>query len=147
MEKPEKDYNMIDWWKKVFLKNYANFNGRARRSEYWYFSLASLLIFVPFYILAIAGISNDEESLLSDFSFGVITLLMLAIIVPSLAVTVRRLHDTNKSGWYYFITLIPLGSIILLVWLFTEGDSRANKYGDDPKNPGLPEFDFDQDPI
>ena len=68
----------------------------------------------------------------------------LSLIIPTLAVTVRRLHDTNKSGWYYFISLIPLiGGIILLVWLLSDGDRYANNYGDDPKNPGTPSFDFE----
>jgi uncharacterized membrane protein YhaH (DUF805 family) len=57
---------------------------------------------------------------------------------------VRRLHDINKSGWYYFIALIPIaGAIILLVWLFKEGDKGSNEYGDDPKK-SMPDFDFDQ---
>ena len=147
MEKQERDYNIIDWWKKVFLKNYANFSGRARRSEYWYFTLANLLLIIPFYILVFVGIENDYDSPLADFAFGFTTLLFVVIIIPSLAVAVRRLHDTNKSGWYYFICLLPFGSIVLLVWLSTEGNSGVNNYGDDPKNPGIPEFDFDQDPI
>lgn len=101
MEKLESDYNMIDWWKKVVLKNYANFKGRARRAEYWYFTLANFLMIIPFYILAMVGISSDSSSLII---FGVIgyALIALATIVPSLAAVARRLHDINKSGWYYF---------------------------------------------
>jgi uncharacterized membrane protein YhaH (DUF805 family) len=71
----------------------------------------------------------------------------LGSIIPGLAVTVRRLHDLNKSGWNYFIILIPLiGSIILLVWLFTDGDRFTNNYGEDSKNPTPPEFDFEEHP-
>ena len=137
----EQNYNMIDWWKKVYLKNYANFSGRARRAEFWYFTLASFLIYIIFaFLTAITGIANDGSPLLAI----IFAIFYLSLVIPTLAVTVRRLHDINKSGWYYFISLIPLvGSIILLVWLFTDGDRFVNNYGDDPKNPGIPKFDFE----
>ena len=144
MEKHESSYNMIDWWKKVVLKNYANFNGRARRSEYWYFTLANLLFLIPFYILGIVGTTSDNSGL-SILGMGVYMIVALGTLVPSLAVAVRRLHDLNKSGWNYLFVLIPLvGPIILLVWFCTEGGKFVNNYGDDPKNPAVPEFDFDQ---
>ncbi|MFT3679609.1 MAG: DUF805 domain-containing protein [Ferruginibacter sp.] len=144
MEKQESDYNLVDWWKKVVLKNYANFNGRARRAEYWYFVLANILLIIPFYIIGIAGAVSDNQAL-GTLGLVVYVLLALATIVPALAVAVRRLHDLNKSGWYYFVALIPLvGSIILLVWFCTDGDRFVNNYGEDPKNPGTPEFDFEQ---
>ena len=137
----EQNYNMIDWWKKVYLKNYAYFSGRARRAEFWYFTLASFLIYIIFAVLtAITGVAIDGSPLLAI----VFAIFYLSLIILTLAVTVRRLHDINKSGWYYFISLIPLvGSIILLVWLFTDGDRLVNNYGDDPKNPGIPKFDFE----
>lgn len=142
MEKLESDYNMIDWWKKVVLKNYANFQGRARRSEYWYFVLFNFIIIIPFYVIGLIGAANDSTAL-SVLGFGVYGIVALGSLVPSLAVVVRRLHDTNRSGWYYFICLIPLvGGILLLVWMFTEGDRFQNNYGDDPKNPGIPELEF-----
>lgn len=144
MEKPESNYNIIDWWKKVVFKNYANFSGRARRAEYWYFALANVLLIIPFYAIGIAGIFTETYAL-SILGFSVYGIVALGIFVPSLAVIVRRLHDINKSGWSYFIGLIPLvGAIILLVWFFTDGDRHTNNYGPDPKNPGSPEFDFDQ---
>ncbi|MEQ1797895.1 MAG: DUF805 domain-containing protein [Lacibacter sp.] len=142
MEKHESDYNMIDWWKKVLLKNYANFQGRARRSEYWYFVLFNIIVIIPFYVIGLIGAANDSIAL-TVLGFGVYGIVALASLVPSLAVVVRRLHDTNRSGWYYFIGLIPLvGGILLLVWMFTEGDRFQNNYGDDPKNPGIPELEF-----
>ena len=127
---------------KSILKNYANFSGRARRAEFWYFTLASFLIYIIFaFLTAITGIANDGSPLLAI----IFAIFYLSLIIPTLAVTVRRLHDINKSGWYYFISLIPLvGSIILLVWLFTDGDRFVNNYGDDPKNPGIPQFDFEK---
>jgi uncharacterized membrane protein YhaH (DUF805 family) len=144
MEKQETNYNLIDWWKKVILKNYANFEGRARRAEYWNFVLANFLILIPLYLIGIAGIFS-ESSALSMLGMGLYGILALGTLVPSIAAVVRRLHDTNKSGWYYFIAFIPLiGAIILLVWLFTDGDRNTNTYGDDPKSIGSPEFDFDQ---
>ena len=144
MKKSESDYNLIDWWKKVVLNNYANFSGRARRAEFWYYILGNFIILVPFYILGIIGITN-EMGALSTLGFMVYGIVALGTFIPSLAVTVRRLHDLNKSGWYYFIFLIPLvGSIILLVWFFTEGNRYTNNYGEDPKNPNEVVFDFEQ---
>jgi uncharacterized membrane protein YhaH (DUF805 family) len=144
MEKAESNYNIIDWWKKVVFKNYANFSGRARRAEYWYFVLANFVLIIPFYVIGIAGIFSDSYSL-SILGFAVYGILALGMFLPSLAVAVRRLHDINKSGWSYFIALIPLiGGIILLVWFFTDGDRHTNNYGPDPKNTAGIEFDFDQ---
>ena len=147
MEKQESDYNMIDWWKKVAFKNYANFSGRARRAEYWYFVLGNFILIIPFYVLAIVGVSNENIglSLLGNIVYLVIA---LGFFIPGLAVAVRRLHDINKSGWYYFIVLIPLiGAIVLLVWFFTDGDRFTNNYGADPKNLNEVEFDFERPEI
>lgn len=147
MEKPESNYNMIDWWKKAVFKNYANFTGRARRSEYWYFVLFNIILLVPILILLSYGADNESDSI-AMLGFSIFGIAFLGLLIPWLALVVRRLHDLNKSGWNYFVRFIPLvGPIILLVWLCTEGDRSRNKYGEDPKNPGLPEFDFDQQPI
>ena len=144
MEKHESDYNMIDWWKKVVLQNYANFNGRARRAEYWYFVLFNVILIVPVYIIVIAGAVNENDGV-ATAGFSLLGLFIIGLIIPWLAVVVRRLHDLNKSGWYYFVRFIPLvGPIIFLVWMCTDGNRFANNYGDDPKNPGTPEFDFEQ---
>lgn len=144
MEQNTSNPGMFGWWKKVVFENYANFNGRARRSEYWYFALANLVLILPFYLLAFVGALNDMQWL-AVLGGIVYVLAALALIVPSLAVAVRRLHDINKSGWFYLIGLIPfIGGIILLVWFFTEGTKGPNDYGDDPKNPAAPTFDFEQ---
>lgn len=136
---------IFGWWKKVVFDNYANFNGRARRSEYWYFVLATIILIIPFYALLIVGVVTQKEWLL--ISGGAVFFLgILGLIIPSLAVTVRRLHDINKSGWYYFVGFIPLvGGIITLVWSCTAGTPGPNEYGEDPKNPAGPVFDFEQD--
>lgn len=144
MQKHESSFNMLDWWKKVVFENYANFSGRARRAEYWYSALMNFILIIPFYGLAIAGVAMDSSSL-SFLGIGAYILIALGVLIPGLAVAVRRLHDINKSGWYYFIGLIPfIGAIILLVWFFTDGDRFPNNYGPDPKNPDAPAFDFEQ---
>ncbi|CAI8399845.1 MAG: Inner membrane protein YhaI [Flavobacterium sp. SCGC AAA160-P02] len=98
------------------LKNYATFSGRARRSEYWYFVLFNTI--VSFIIGFIGGLT--ELTVLGNiYSIGV--------LIPSIAVGVRRMHDVGKSGWFL---LIPIYNFILAV---TNGDSGSNKYGDDPK--------------
>lgn len=142
MPKPESDYNLFNWWVKVVIKNYANFEGRARRSEYWYFALVNILLIIPFYILLF---SFDQEFSQFVNVFGALyAIFFLGLFIPWLAVAVRRLHDLDKSGWYLLIYFIPFGGIVLLVWFFTEGNKFPNKYGDDPKNPGIPDFDFDK---
>lgn len=122
----------MEWYKKCWQK-YADFTGRARRKEYWMFYALTMVFFVV--ALTVDSLISVATSSLFDFSFPIVfLLLMLASIVPTLAVTVRRLHDTNRSGWYYFISLIPLvGGIILFVALVEDGTSGTNKYGEDPK--------------
>ncbi|WP_330442362.1 DUF805 domain-containing protein [Flavobacterium sp. C4GT6] len=116
---------MINWYLKVVRDNYVNFNGRARRSEYWYFTLCNVLISI---FLAIIGYVLELNFIGDIYS--------LAVLLPGLAVAVRRLHDVNKSGWFLLIGLIPLiGAIWLIVVLATDGDSGSNQYGEDPKNP------------
>ncbi|MEU4109686.1 MULTISPECIES: DUF805 domain-containing protein [unclassified Streptomyces] len=112
----------MHWYVDV-LKKYAVFSGRARRQEYWMFTLFSLIISIVLTIL---------DSAL-DIGF-LSTIYGLAVLLPSLAVTVRRLHDTSRSGWWILITLIPLvGAIILIVFLASEGKPEANEYGPNPK--------------
>ena len=98
---------------------YAQFSGRASRSEYWWFVLASVLvIFVAAFIDGIAG------------SAVVTVIAYLFLIIPGIAVSVRRLHDTNRSGWYLLLNLVPLiGSILIIIWSVTPGDKKANRYG------------------
>ena len=126
----EKFKFMFNWYKKVVFDNYANFNGRARRSEYWYFALMNLII-----LIGAAVLDN-----LLGLTFGVLpygwlyVIFALAVFIPGLAVAVRRLHDVGKSGWFYFIVLIPIvGAIWLLVLFFTEGNHGENQYGENPK--------------
>lgn len=115
---------MIDAYKR-FLKNYANFSGRSTRSDYWYVILANFLI--GFVIGFIGGLIPDLAGVTALIS----GLYSLAIIIPGIAIVVRRLHDINKSGWFYFIALVPLvGVIILLVFLCTASVNENNRYGE-----------------
>jgi uncharacterized membrane protein YhaH (DUF805 family) len=118
---------MIDWYLSVLRDNYANFSGRARRSEYWYFTLCQCIMYIAMILLGVA--------IGGDFEFVPFFLYLLATIIPYLAVLVRRLHDSGKSGWYFFVRLIPfVGTIWLLVLLCTNGDIGSNQYGYDPKH-------------
>lgn len=115
---------MLNYYTGV-LKNYAGFGGRARRAEYWQFALVN----------TVAVILLDIVGAVIHFPFLGI-LYVLATLVPSLAAGVRRLHDTDRSGWWLLIALVPLvGGIILLVFTCTAGQQGPNKYGPDPKAP------------
>ena len=143
MEQNTSNPGLFGWWKKVVFENYANFNGRARRAEYWYFVLANIILILPFYAMLIFGAVTQNEWL-SSVGGLILGLGVFGLIIPSLAVHVRRLHDINKSGWYYFIGFIPfVGGIISLVWSCTEGTPGQNTYGPDPKNPEAPLFEFE----
>lgn len=112
--------DMINIWKTVVLERYAKFDGRAGRAEFWWYALANFLIFLVLAILI--AISNLFWILYVGF--------VLALIVPSIAVAIRRLHDTDKSGWFLLIGLIPfVGQIILLVFYIMEGTSGPNNFG------------------
>jgi uncharacterized membrane protein YhaH (DUF805 family) len=127
---------MIEWYKKVVFENYANFKGRARRSEYWYFQLFNLIILFSVLIVgAVVGSLFNNIMAGLGISYILFILYFLAIIIPSIAVIARRLHDINKSGWFYCVSFIPfIGGIWALVLLCTDGDQNTNQYGPDPKN-------------
>ncbi|MEE1795025.1 DUF805 domain-containing protein [Streptomyces sp. BE308] len=112
----------MNWYLDV-LKNYAGFSGRARRKEYWMFVLFNFIAAVI--LMVIGGVIGTQIPYY---------IYLVAVIVPSIAVVVRRLHDTGRSGWWILISLVPLvGGIILLVFLATEGKYEANEYGANPK--------------
>ena len=110
----------VGFWKRVVLQRYAQFTGRAGRAEFWWYALAALIIGIVFNILmAIA-------------SFFVILYFIyaLAVLIPGIAVGIRRLHDTDKSGWWLLIGLVPLvGLIVLIVFWATDGTTGPNQYG------------------
>lgn len=118
----------MKWYLQV-LKKYADFKGRARRKEYWMFVLFNWIFAITFGIIDITVID------LSPLGYGILhPLYCLIMVVPSIAVAVRRLHDIGKSGWYYLIFLIPLvGAIILIAWFCKEGEQGTNQWGSNPK--------------
>ena len=109
----------MKWYLKVVKDNYANFKGRASREEYW--------MFVLFNFIFLIALSFIEVFLFGLYSSILSDLYVLALLVPSIAVGIRRMHDTGKSGWFL---LIPIYNFILAV---TQGESNSNKYGEVPE--------------
>ena len=117
-------------WYLYVLKNYATFSGRARRKEYWMFFLISALISIVLTLLDILLGTYSVEYEAGLFS-GLYSLL---ILIPSIAVVVRRLHDTDRSGWWILISLIPLiGVIVLFVFMCLDSQPGTNRFGANPK--------------
>jgi uncharacterized membrane protein YhaH (DUF805 family) len=122
----------LSWYLEA-LKKYAVFGGRSRRKEYWYFVLFNLIV-----SLVLSAI----DALLGTFSSSTNVGLLggiygLAIIIPSIAVSVRRLHDIDRTGWWLLISLVPvIGTIVLLVFAALEGTPGENRFGPNPKASG-----------
>ncbi|MFF8381780.1 DUF805 domain-containing protein [Streptomyces sp. NPDC015661] len=113
----------MNWYVEV-LKKYVVFSGRARRKEHWMFFLFNIIAVI---VVATVDLAIGTFPLLYPIYF-------LAVLLPHLGVTVRRLHDTGRSGWFILLSLIPLvGGIILIVFLATESEERPNAYGPNPK--------------
>lgn len=117
-------------WYLQALKKYAEFSGRARRKEYWFFVLFNVLISI---VLSIVDVSAGL--VMQGSGFGVLSgLYSLAVLIPGIAVSVRRLHDTNHSGWWLLIAFVPIiGAIVLLVFMVRDSDSGSNSFGPNPK--------------
>ena len=118
-------------WATLPLKRYAEFTSRSRRKEYWMFLLLSIGIYIIASILdGIAGLNGMIAG-----RYGPVTALVaLGLLVPSLAVSVRRLHDSDRSGWWLLLGLVPIfGEIIVLVFMVLRGTRGANRFGADPK--------------
>ena len=117
----------MNWYLEV-LKKYAVFSGRARRKEYWMFTLFSFIISCA--LVFVEGLAGSP---------GVVTFLCnLAMLIPGMAVKVRRLHDTNRSGWwvlsFFLVVLVPfIGDIVLLVFMVQDSQPNENQYGSNPK--------------
>jgi uncharacterized membrane protein YhaH (DUF805 family) len=119
--------SIFGWYGYTFSK-YATFAGRARRTEYWYFALLNTIA-----TIALAIAFGDESAISLIFS--------LVLILPSIAVGARRLHDIGRSGWWQLIWLVPIiGWIVLIVFFATNGQSGDNQYGPDPKVAPMPEL-------
>jgi uncharacterized membrane protein YhaH (DUF805 family) len=111
------------------LKNYADFSGRARRKEYWLFTLYNIIIFVALVTLgALVGFPGGAEGV-----FVFVAFYMVGVLIPALAVSVRRLHDTGRSGWWFLLYFVPFGAIVVLVFLVQDSNPASNKFGKNPK--------------
>ena len=119
----------MNWYLEV-LKKYAVFDGRARRKEYWMFFLFNIIISIVLGIIdGVVGTSGATGSI--GLLGGLYT---LAVLIPGIAVAVRRLHDTSRSGWWILIGLIPLvGAIVLIVFMVQDGTPGENQFGKNPK--------------
>lgn len=131
----EEELSLFGYFKKC-IKNYANFKGRARRKEYWGYSLFLAIFY--FVIVIFSNIFIKSGSIGAMIFGGLLLILFaVAILLPTLAVTVRRLHDIGKSGGWIFISMVPfIGSIWLLILMLREGESVRNIYGEPTKNFG-----------
>lgn len=135
--------------RKVLKQNYANFNGRASRSEFWLFAFMQyiymMVFFFIFYIIFIGviislalkghiygGTSFDSLFLMLIF-YGVLFLIFLPILLPSFAVTARRLHDVGRSGWWILLMFVPIAGILVFFFLVQQGTKGTNEYGEDPR--------------
>jgi uncharacterized membrane protein YhaH (DUF805 family) len=117
----------MNWYLEV-LKKYAVFDGRARRQEYWMFILISIIISVVLQVV------EGFVGLRMSSGYGILSsIYSLAVLVPTIAVGVRRLHDTGRSGLWYLIILTCVGGIVLLVWFIQDSQPNSNQYGPNPK--------------
>jgi len=123
----------MNWYLDAW-KNYINFQGRARRKAYWMFILFNLIA------LVILGLIESAIGLSGQNGYGILTgLYTLAMILPLIALAVRRLHDTGRSGWWILIGLVPLvGPIVLIVFYVTDSQPGSNQYGPNPKESAPP---------
>jgi uncharacterized membrane protein YhaH (DUF805 family) len=125
---------------KSVYRNFVNFDGRAARSEYWWYILFSILVsIVIMFVEAALGlgqgsVSSGDGGFSAAYAGGPLSIIWsLGNLIPSLAVGIRRLHDTDRSGWWLLIALVPLiGAIVLIVFFATKGTSGANRFGNDP---------------
>lgn len=120
----------MNWYLDVIRNKYAQFSGRARRQEYWMFFLFN---FIASIVLAI--IDGLIGSFSATLGVGVLGgLYALAVLIPGIAVTIRRLHDTDRSGWWMLIVFVPLlGAFVLLAFMVIDGDKGPNQHGPSPK--------------
>lgn len=122
----------MNWYWQVW-KSFGDFAGRSRREEYWMFFLFNVIVQVALFLLIYVFSAMDVKPL-AMISIPLTVAYYLAVFIPWLAVSVRRLHDTDRSGWWLFLALLPvLGEIVLLVFYVQDGTPGANRYGPNPK--------------
>jgi len=119
----------MNWYLEA-LKKYAVFSGRSRRKEYWYFFLFNSIFYLILLIIdTLTGTYNQENGM------GLLTTIyFIAVLLPSLGLSVRRLHDTNRRGWWILLSLIPIiGAIVLLIFMVQDSTPGENRFGSNPK--------------
>ena len=124
-------------WMLMPLRRYAEFSGRSQRKEYWMFFLFQIIVVVVLGIIEGAlGLTGMVAG-----AYGPLTALFwLAVLIPGIAVGIRRLHDTDRSGWWLLLAFVPIvGAIVLIVFFVTDGTRGPNRFGADPKDPGQAE--------
>lgn len=134
----------MNWFFDVIKNRYAKFNGRARRKEYWMFQLFCNIFLILISLVATIGLSiynTGEFPLLGRILMGIGGILffifVFGLIIPGLAVTIRRLHDIDKNGWWILVCAIPyIGPLVLFVFCCLDSQSGTNKYGPNPKGIG-----------
>ena len=122
----------MEWYFTV-LRKYAVFTGRARRKEYWMYTLINGIV------ISILAVSDSFTSMFdTGYGIGMLTsIYILGVMIPGIAVTVRRLHDTGRSGLWYFVGLIPvIGWLAVLIFTLLDSEFGTNEYGDNPKEIG-----------
>lgn len=119
--------------------NYANFKGRARRKEYWMYTLIFTVLLIALMTIMFSVLSFSDETGIETGPGVYLTVILVIVFlfahfIPTIALTVRRLHDTGKSGWWYLIVLVPyLGNFVIFIFTLIDGDRGDNKYGSNPK--------------
>jgi uncharacterized membrane protein YhaH (DUF805 family) len=121
-------------WYLLAWQRATDFSGRSRRKEYWYFHLVNAVVMIFLGLFAVAFSDQNKPALIA---FGLMFTYAFVVFVPSIAVTIRRLHDIGKSGWWYCIAFVPfIGGLILLVLTLLDSEPDRNEYGPNPKVPG-----------
>lgn len=117
----------MNWYLEV-LKKYAVFSGRARRKEYWFFALFNTIVYILFGVLA-GVMGQDSASIVGILIF----IYALGVLLPAIGVTIRRLHDIDKSGWWILVSFVPfIGGIVLFIFTVLPGTPGPNNFGEDP---------------
>ncbi len=132
-----KEKSLSTYWQECFSEKYDNFQGRARRKEFWGFILFQTLVALTFSVAMFVAVERGQSPFITTPGILYIIYSLLSF-VPGLSVAVRRLHDVGQSGWLVLIGFIPiLGVLVLIAFYSMDGIPYTNKYGDDPKGRGL----------
>lgn len=130
---PTPDFEDLKGWVTLPLKRYADFTGRSSRREFWLFQGAVVVAVIVAFVLIGGDLTATGGTVFSALMLFIVGTAMLALVVPLLAVQVRRLHDQDKSGWFVLLNFVPyVGALIVLVLMLLEGTKGENRYGPDP---------------